>query len=89
VDALGGMDIAMEHMKDLSGIKGKLKLVDATSKDKGVKVSMNSGPLMNVLPIKAMELISSEYMKLYEMWEDFSHEKALMLSPYAPQNTEF
>lgn len=89
VDALGGMDIAKEHMKEVSGIKGELQLVDATSAEGGIRVDMNSSPLLSIVPMKAIEMLSSEYVKLYEMWEDFSQEKALMLSPYAPQDTQF
>jgi protease-4 len=89
VDALGGLDVAVDNMRDVSGIKGKIRLVDATSNDKGVKMDISSNPLMKMLPIKALETISADYIKIYELWEDFGSDKALMLSPYMPETVEF
>lgn len=89
VDDLGGLDVAVDHMREVSGIKGNLRLVDATSQQSGVSVTMSSNPLMQFMPLKALESVSGEYIKLYELWEDFSGEETLMLSPYLPEDMEF
>lgn len=89
VDDLGGLDVAVDHMREISGIKGDLRLVDATSVEKGMSVTMSSNPLMQFMPIKALESISSDYIQLYELWEDFAADDALMLSPYLPQDIKF
>jgi protease-4 len=89
VDDLGGLDVALQNMQDVTGIKGKLKLVDATSKDQGISVEMSSGPLMHILPVKALEAMSADYKKLYELWDDFYSEKALMYCPVSTEDVQF
>jgi len=89
IDDLGGLDVAVDNMREVSGIKGKIRLVDATTSDQGLSVTMSSSPLMKLLPIKALEVMSADYIQLYELWEDFASDKALMLCPYVPETIEF
>ncbi|MDD2229482.1 MAG: signal peptide peptidase SppA [Candidatus Cloacimonetes bacterium] len=89
VDALGGLDTAVESMRDVSGIKGKIRLIDATSNEQGMSIDISSNPLTKLLPIKAIEALSSDYIKLYELWDDYSEENALMLCPFVPETVEF
>lgn len=89
VDDLGGMDVALDNMKEISKIKGKLTLVDATSSQKGLKVEMDSNTFSSYLPLKALNLMSEDYIKLYELWNDFGCDKALMLSPLTPELIQF
>jgi len=89
VDALGGLDTAVENMRDVSQIKGKIRLVDATTSIKGMSIDMSSNPLVKMLPIKALETMSADYIKLYELWDDYSGDGALMLCPFMPETIEF
>jgi protease-4 len=81
VDDLGGMDIALQHMRELTGIKGSIRLVDATSSQEGIQLEIESRSLMNMLGLGAFDSMSKEYIQIFELWQDFSEEKALMLSP--------
>lgn len=45
VDELGGLEKAKESMSELIDKKGKLTLVDATTKKEGLKISINIGEL--------------------------------------------
>jgi len=89
VDDLGGMDVALDNMREISKLKGKLTLVDATSNLKGIKVEMDANGFNSYLPFKALNLMSEDYLKLYELWDDFAADKALMLSPIVPENIQF
>jgi hypothetical protein len=44
------MDTALESMREVSGLRGKLKLVDATTKDSGISVAMDSDAFNTYLP---------------------------------------
>ncbi len=82
VDVLGGMDEAVEEMRTLTGIKGKIRLVDASSSTKkGIPIEMEKNPLSFVLPTDLLESYAHEYLKLYEMWQDYASDSILMLSP--------
>lgn len=81
VDALGGMDEAVAQMREVAGIKGKIRLVDATSSHKGVNVTLKSDKLMNMVVPQSLQSVSDEYIKLYEMWHDFENENIFYLSP--------
>ncbi|MDD4309785.1 MAG: signal peptide peptidase SppA, partial [Candidatus Cloacimonetes bacterium] len=89
IDDLGGLDVAVRNMQEVSKIKGKLQLVDATTLDNGIRMDMSSSPLRSLLPVRALESISEEYINLYELWEDFAGEKALMLTTETPEQIQF
>ncbi len=89
VDELGGLEKAKESMSELIRKKGKLTLVDATTKKEGVKISINIGELNVFTPVKAMNAVNSDYIKLYELWSDFGQDKALMLCPVIPETLQF
>lgn len=89
VDALGGLETAVEEMRELTGIKGELTLVDATNSDSGFKVTMNSNPLLGMLPLSALEALSEDYIKLFELWQDFGSENVLMYAPLASELISF
>lgn len=81
VDALGGMEEAIAQMREVAGIKGKIRLVDATSSSKGMNVTITSDKLMNMFVPQSLQSVSDEYIKLYDMWHDFENEKIFYLSP--------
>ncbi|MDD3236372.1 MAG: hypothetical protein PHH43_08625, partial [Candidatus Cloacimonetes bacterium] len=56
---------------------------------KGMSIDMSSNPLVKMLPIKALETMSADYIKLYELWDDYSGDGALMLCPFMPETIEF
>ncbi|MFA5484308.1 MAG: signal peptide peptidase SppA [Candidatus Cloacimonadaceae bacterium] len=89
IDDLGGLDVALNHMREVSGITGKIRMVDATSSNEGISVQLNSNSLMNVLGLEALEAVSEEYIKVFELWQDFAGENALMLSPINPEKQQF
>lgn len=89
IDALGGLDTAVQNMREVSGLKGKLKLVDATSKESGISIDMNSDTFNTYLPYSALRELSEEYLQVYELWKDFNDDKALMLSPEIPTVIQF
>jgi len=90
VDDLGGLTTAKEHMKSLIGEERPIRLVDATSdENKGIGISIESGSLMQVLALDYLEMMDNEYRKVYELWKDYSGEKALMLSPLDDSSVKF
>jgi len=89
VDELGGLEKAKESMSELIDKKGKLTLVDATTKKEGLKISINIGELNVFTPVKVMNAVNSDYIKLYELWSDFGQDKALMLCPVVPETLQF
>jgi len=89
IDDLGGLDVAVNNMRDLTGLKGKLVLVDATTSETGIKMSFDQDKLNAWTPLKAFNSLSSDYVKLYELWEDFAGDKALMLSEDVPELIQF
>ncbi|MDP2174178.1 MAG: signal peptide peptidase SppA [Candidatus Cloacimonadaceae bacterium] len=90
IDDLGGLDKAIEHMRELTGIKGKIKLVDATTScKKGVVISMKSNPLAVFPGFDLVNDVSSEYIELYELWKNFRDENAMMLSPLNNASVKF
>ncbi|HNX03481.1 MAG TPA: signal peptide peptidase SppA [Candidatus Cloacimonas sp.] len=89
VDELGGMDTAKDIMQELIGKKGKLTLVDATTDKEGVTISVNFSELNAYTPVKAFDTINMDYIKLYELWNDFGQDKTLMLSPLLPESLQF
>ena len=89
IDDLGGMDKALEHMRQLTGIKGEIRLVDASSNKAGITITMGSNPLASMLPLDAIETLTSDYKELYEMWRDFDGESVLMFTPYETDIVSF
>ncbi len=89
IDELGGLDVAAAEMRELAGIKGKMTLVDATSSLSGIKIDYQSGLLNSIIPFKALETATEDYIQLYELWNDFAQDKALMLSPDMPEMIQF
>lgn len=89
VDDLGGMDKALEHMRNLTGITGAIRLVDATSDNKGITMTMDSNPLSAFLPLDEISDLTEDYRQLYEMWDDFHTENTLMFSPYTSEIISF
>jgi len=89
VDELGGLEKAKENMSELIDKKGKITLVDATTKKEGLKISINISELNAFAPVKALNAVNSDYIKLYELWNDFGQDKALMLCPILPETLQF
>jgi ClpP class serine protease len=89
IDDLGGLDVAMDHMREVSNISGAIRLVDATSSREGINVQFDSKPLMSILGMDTLETISEDYIKVFELWQDFAGEDALMLSPINPEEQQF
>jgi protease-4 len=89
IDDLGGMDVALKHMREIANIKGPIRAVDATSSGSGINISMKSQSLIKALKLDAINAINSEYLELYEMWSDFSNDKALLLSPIDAGNLNY
>lgn len=83
IDELGGLDEAVRQMRQLTGIKGKIRLVDATSSTEGIAIEMKSDPLEMILPLDILDSISKEYIQVYELWQDFGTDPILMLAPMA------
>ncbi len=86
VDELGGLDTAIESMRELAKIKGKITLMDTTRDPKSFSIQMDgfSLPGMGVL-----DELAGDYIKAYELWRDFANDTVLMLSPLSPANVEF
>jgi protease-4 len=81
VDDLGGMDKAVEHMRQLTGIKGEIELVDATSKENTIDINMKPISLTKAfLPEMALE-IEDSYRQVYELWKQYEGQNALLLCP--------
>jgi protease-4 len=89
IDDLGGLETAVQHMRELTGIKGKLRLVNATGSQEGMSIEIGSVPLMNSPQLELLNELSSDYIRVYELWKDFEDEPVLMLSPMAPQDLRF
>ncbi|MDY0151560.1 MAG: signal peptide peptidase SppA, partial [Candidatus Cloacimonas sp.] len=89
IDDLGGMDVALDNMRELTGITGKLKIVDATTSASGIYIEMGANPLQAFLPMKALGKMSEDYIQLYELWDDFGSDKALMYCPEVPEDIQF
>lgn len=81
VDDLGGMDKALEHMRQLTGITGEIQLVDATSKEDAIEINMKPISLTKAfVPEMALE-IENSYKQVYELWKQYEGQNALMLCP--------
>lgn len=81
VDDLGGMDKAVEHMRQLTGIKGEIELVDATSKENTIDINMKPISLTKAfLPEMVLE-IEDSYRQVYELWKQYEGQNALLLCP--------
>jgi protease-4 len=81
VDDLGGMDKAVEHMRQLTGIKGEIELVDATSKENTIDINMKPISLTKAfLPEMVLE-IEDSYKQVYELWKQYEGQNALLLCP--------
>jgi protease-4 len=89
VDALGGLDVAVQHMRELTGTKGELRLVDATSSEDGFALTIDTSGMLKLGSLKALSEINDEYLKLYEIWKDYENDKVLMLSPLQIENLNF
>ncbi len=89
IDELGGLETAAQHMRELAGIKGKMRLVDASRSDDGISLEISAKPILQVLGLDALQDLNSEYVQVYEMWRDFQDEKVLMLSPLSSDNIKF
>jgi len=89
VDALGGLDTALEEMRKLTGIKGHITLVDATSSDDGVEIKMGGNPFGASLRNDALDKFLGSYMRVYELWRDFGDGEVLMLTPLEMRDIQF
>ncbi|MCB5229935.1 MAG: signal peptide peptidase SppA [Candidatus Cloacimonetes bacterium] len=89
IDELGGMDTAIESMRELAGIKGKIRLVDATTSTKGIRVNMSKGIGLSALDHPLFTALDESYIRLYELWRDYEGQNPLMLSPIQSQDIEF
>jgi len=89
VDDLGGLDTAVQHMRELAGIKGELRLVDATSQQDGITMTIDTKNLMKIGSLKALSDLNGEYLKLYEIWKDYENDSVLMISPLHIENLNF
>lgn len=89
VDVLGGLDVAKEEMREVAGIKGFIRLCDASSSKKGIRIDMSSKGLVNSLIPKALRSINEPYTQIYEMWKDLDGEKALFIAPILSDNLEY
>ena len=89
IDDLGGLDKAVEHMRELTGTKGKLVLEDATTSKEGFTLKLNfnfeTAKVQNI----SSDQINSEYKALYEFWRDYQNESVLMLCPVSLKDIEF
>jgi hypothetical protein len=52
-------------------------------------VNIDKDKLSAWTPLKAFNSLSEDYIKLYEMWDDFAGDKALMLSEDVPELIQF
>ena len=86
IDDLGGMKTAVAHMRELTGITGAIKLVDATTKEGGISIEIENKSFLPFMKLEALEALNQEYIQVYEFWKDFGDEKALMLSPVMMQD---
>ncbi len=89
IDALGGMDTALEHMRELTGITGKIRLVDATTGDDAIALHMSGDPLDSLPGMDILSTLADDYIQAYEYWRDFQNENVLMLSPLNSPTLEF
>lgn len=89
IDALGGLDTAIEAMREITGIKGKITLVDATTSEQGVQIKMEGNPLGISTHNAALDTLLGDYIQIYELWRDFGNESALMLSPVQLEPVQF
>ena len=89
IDDLGGMDKALEHMRQLTGIKGKIELVDATSKEDAININMKPISLTKALVPEMMLEIEDNYKQIYELWKQFEGQNTLMLCPVQEQTIDF
>lgn len=81
VDEIGGMDKAIEMMREITGIKGKIRLETATSSKAGSTISLNLDADMSFLLPQSLQSLSDEYIKLYDLWHDLEGDKLFYLSP--------
>ncbi len=89
VDVLGGLDTAVEEMRELTGITGEIKLVDATSSEGGLRIELKGSPLGLVPQNEALDAFLGDYIRVYEMWRDFGDESVLMLTPLELDDVQF
>lgn len=89
IDDLGGMDVALEHMRELTGINGKIRLVNATGEVRGVNINMEGSSLIKVPGMEMLQDLNADYGRLYEMWKQFNAGEVLMLAPLDDQNIQF
>lgn len=89
VDDLGGLDVAVEHMRELTGIKGYIRLVDASAQHDDIRLDIDFNSLMMLSAFEAVANLSSEYIQIYDMWKDFEDDTALMLCPISLDTIKF
>jgi protease-4 len=89
IDDLGGMETALIHMRDLTGIKGDIELVDATSSNKGIRIDMRGDSLPGLSTNGLLLELEKSYGHLYELWKQYSDQSALMLTPVSAPVMEF
>lgn len=89
VDALGGLEVAKQQMREVTGIKGELRFVDATSSEDGINLTINTKNMLKLGSLQALSELNDEYLKLYEIWKDYDGDKVLMLSPLQIENLNF
>jgi len=89
IDDLGGMETAVRHMRELTGIKGPIELVDATSSNKGIRINMDGDPMPSLLSSKLISELDQGYTQVYELWRNYADQNALMLSPVSSPVMDF
>jgi protease-4 len=89
IDDLGGMDVALEHIRELTNITGKIRLVNATGSHSGFNVSISGDPLSVIPVLSTLNELERDYLDLYEMWSRFKEGEALMLSPLKAPSMDF
>lgn len=89
VDDLGGMDKAVEHIRQITGIDGEITLVDATSKRDGIQINMKPISLIKTLVPEMVVEMDESYKQIYELWKQYQNPSALMLCPVQNQVIDF
>jgi protease IV len=89
VDCLGGMDIAVEQIRELAKIKGEIELIDATTNEEGMKITMKGDPLAGLPQLQMLNSLTDNYKQVYELWRNFQNENALMLTPLTSEDINF
>jgi hypothetical protein len=83
------MGTALMHMRELTGIKGDIELVDATGTKKGIRIDMRRDSLPGLSSSGLLSELEQSYGYLYELWKQYSDQSALMLTPVSAPVMDF